>query len=81
MISKSNNNSYHDGTSAFFQRFFRKSLHLNAVEKEKKTDIDQIWQSQIKEIAVNLRQVEMQYEVSKLDASSSKYDTAQRGLS
>ena len=48
MISKSNNNSYHDGTSAFFQRFFRKSLHLNAVEKEKKTDIDQIWQSQIK---------------------------------
>ena len=79
MISKSNNNSYHDGTSVF-QRFFRKSLHLNAVEKEKKTDIDQIWQSQIKEIAVNLRQVEMQYEVSKLDASSSKYDTAQRGL-
>ena len=80
MISKSNSNSYHDGTSAFFQRFFRKSLHLNAVEKEKK-NIDQIWQPQIKEIAVNLRQVEMQYEVSKLDASSSKYDTAQRGLS
>ena len=24
MISKSNNDSYHDGTSAFFQRFFQK---------------------------------------------------------
>ena len=55
--------------------------NIKAQNKEKKTDIDQIWKSQIKEIAVTLRQVEMQYDVSKFDASSSKYDAAQRGLS
>ena len=65
----------------FFNDFSEKACTLMPLRKKKKTDIDQIWQSQIKEIAVNLRQVEMQYEVSKLDASSSKYDTAQRGLS
>ena len=32
MISKSNNNSYLDDTSAFFNAFFEKDLHLNAVE-------------------------------------------------
>ena len=33
MISKSNNNSDHDSTSAFFQCFFpKKNLHLNPVE-------------------------------------------------
>ena len=55
--------------------------NIKVQNKEKKTNIDQIWQSQIKEIAVSLRQVEMQYEVSKFDASSSKYDAAQSGLS
>ena len=35
-ISKSNNNSYHDGTSAFFQCFFfpKKTRHLNVVEMD-----------------------------------------------
>ena len=32
MISKNNNNSYHDSTSAFFNVFFEKDPHLNAVE-------------------------------------------------
>ena len=32
MISKSNKNSYHDGTDAFFNVFFKKDLHLNVVE-------------------------------------------------
>ena len=32
MICESNNNSYHDDTSAFFQFFFEKDPHLNAVE-------------------------------------------------
>ena len=32
MISKSNNNSYHDGTSTFFKVFSEKDPHLNAVE-------------------------------------------------
>ena len=33
MICKSSNNSYHDGTSAFFLYFFlERDLHLNAVE-------------------------------------------------
>ena len=36
------------------------SKQHKSLEQRKKTDIDQIWQSQIKEIAVSLRQVEMQ---------------------
>ena len=32
MICKSNNNSYHDDTSAFFRCFSKKTSHLNAVE-------------------------------------------------
>ena len=32
MIFKSNNNSYHDGTSAFFNVLSEKDPHLNAVE-------------------------------------------------
>ena len=32
MICKSNDNSYHDGASTFFDAFFEKDLHLNAVE-------------------------------------------------
>ena len=32
MISKSNNNSFHDDTSAFFNVFSEKDAHLNAVE-------------------------------------------------
>ena len=35
MICKSNNNSYHDGTSAFFNIFFEKDPHPNAVENNK----------------------------------------------
>ena len=30
-ICKSNNNSYHHGTSAFFDVFFEKDPHVNAV--------------------------------------------------
>ena len=33
MISRSNDNSYHDGTIPFFNVFSKKDLHLNAVEK------------------------------------------------
>ena len=33
LISKSNNNSYHDGTSAFLNVFSEKELHHNALEK------------------------------------------------
>ena len=33
MICKSNNNSYHDGTSAFFNVFSEKDPELNAVER------------------------------------------------
>ena len=57
------------------------SKQHKSLEQRKKTDIDQIWQSQIKETVVSLRQVEMQYRVSKFDASSSKYDASLRGLS
>ena len=57
------------------------SKQHKSLEQRKKTDIDQIWQSQIKETVVSLRQVEMQYKISKFDASSSKYDASQRGLS
>ena len=32
-ICKSNSNSYHDGTSTFFNVFFEKDLHLNAAER------------------------------------------------
>ena len=32
MISKINNDSYHDGTSAFFNDFSEKDLQVNAVE-------------------------------------------------
>ena len=32
MITKSNNNSYYDGTSAFFNVFSEKDSHLNAIE-------------------------------------------------
>ena len=32
MISKRNNNSYHDGTSVFFNVFSKKDPHLNVVE-------------------------------------------------
>ena len=60
----------------------RKNIQTTSkLRTKKKKHIDQIWKSQIKEIAVTLRQVEMQYDVSKFDASSSKYDAAQRGLS
>ena len=31
-MSKSNNDSYHDGTSAFFNDFSERDPHLNAVE-------------------------------------------------
>ena len=40
--------------------------YIKAQNKEEKTDIDQIWQSQTKESVVSLRQVEMQYEVLSL---------------
>ena len=35
MICKSNNNSYHDSRRAFFDVFFKKDPHLNAVENRK----------------------------------------------
>ena len=39
MICKSNNNSYHHGTSAFFQSFFfEKDPHLNVVEETELLD-------------------------------------------
>ena len=45
LICKSNNNSYHDGSSAFFDLFFEKDPHLNAVECfhsfSKKTNLNQ----------------------------------------
>ena len=37
--------------------------YIKAQNKEEKTDIDQIWQSQTKESVVSLREVEMQYEL------------------
>ena len=40
--------------------------NIKALNKEQKTDIDQIWQSHIKESVVSLRQVEIQYEVLSL---------------
>ena len=40
--------------------------NIKAQNKEDKTDIDQIWQSQNKESVVSLRQVEMQYDVLSL---------------
>ena len=39
MISKSNNNSYHDNTSIFFNVFSEKDLHLNAIECSKRETI------------------------------------------
>ena len=40
--------------------------NIKAQNKEQKTDIEQIWQSQIKESVVSLGQVEMQYKVISL---------------
>ena len=39
------------------------SRQYKSLEQRRKTDIDQIWQSQTKESVVSLIQVEMQYEV------------------
>ena len=44
----------------------QKYPNKKAWNKEEKTDIDQIWQSQTKEGVVSLRQVEMQYKVLSL---------------
>ena len=42
MICKSNNNSHHDATSAFFYVFFEKDSHLNAVEQFLSSSLDNL---------------------------------------
>ena len=57
--------------------------NINASKKEEKIDTDQIWKAQTKEGVVSLRLVKIQEEAFNptFDASSSKFDASQRGLS
>ena len=42
MIYKSNNNSYHYGTNAFFDIFFEKDPHLNSVEYDMQSRLKKV---------------------------------------
>ena len=68
MTCKSNNNSYHDGTSAFFDIFFEKDPHLNAVVYQHKSFSPSFW----KFLSYGHRAVLPRFKKSKWDCESTK---------
>ena len=55
--------------------------NINAQKKEEKTGTDQFWQAQTKESVVSFEASQNARKSLKFDASSSKSDVSQRGLS